>query len=231
MQDNLKFFTVITIALTIVVCTIVGALKYTEKEISNQKLELSRASDSLATYYSERETMYEQKISDLTLQAQVATSQRDSLKEYAISATKTSKQLIRTVYKDSIKEIYVENTEAYSTYEKTISTLRDSILDLQARKVETDVQYVERIVHDTIVQVSHTTDSVFVNEDKVVKKDNQSKWGVYADGHIGYGTGGFQSGAMAGAKYFIAGPIYARAGIKYDGDITGELGAGLDIRF
>lgn len=57
----------------------------------------------------------------------------DSLAESRKSSEKSVKVVIRTIYKDSVKEVYVEKTEAMAEYQRTLTTLRDSISVLNAR--------------------------------------------------------------------------------------------------
>lgn len=231
MKDKIKIIICLVVCAIIVAFTIYKALDYAEKEEYNHKMELSKTADSLAIIYNTKEESLNLKIYNLEEQVKQSTHERDSLREYAYTNVKTNKQIIKTVYKDSIKEVYIENNEIVSIYENTISRLRDSLSVALSKKDGVEVQYVEKIVHDTIIEIHTKVDSVYVESESKVVKDNKSNWGVYGNGHVGYGTNGFVKEADVGVKYFIIGPIYGNAGVKYNGDVSGIVGLGLDYRF
>ena len=156
--------------------------------------------------------------------------EKDSVYRVATQSTSTHKTVIRTVYKDSIREVYTENTESVAYYEEKIATLRDSLGKALAQKDGVEVQYVEKIIRDTIFVYKTAKDSSAATKTEIVKPA-QGKLGVFVDGHASYGKDGFGYEATGGVKYHILEPLYLKAGVQYDGDLRGILGGGIEFRF
>lgn len=156
--------------------------------------------------------------------------EKDSVYRVATRSTSTSKTVIRTVYRDSVREVYTENTESVAYYEEKIATLRDSLGKALSRKDGVEVQYVEKIIRDTIFVYQADKDSSVSAKSETVKPAS-GKLGLFVDGHALYGKAGLGYGASGGVKYHILEPVYLKAGVQYDGDVKGILGGGIELRF
>ena len=170
-----------------------------------------------------------QTIESITEEYRTQLERKDSAYRVATSNTTTAKTMTRIVYKDSVKEVYTENTETILKYEERISRLTDSLHTALTQKDGTTVEYVEKVIHDTIFVRDEVHDTVSL-ESKTASNE-PGKLGLYASGAVKYGQDGFGFGADAGFKYYVAGPLYLKAGAEYTGKVNGVLGAGLDIRF
>lgn len=225
----MKWYHYLLVIIAIVITSIVASNSYVKKTEETYKCAYEAQKDSLVEYYSEQKKEYEYKLSSMESKYLASLSQKDSIIEKLNSNTKSNKTLVRTVYRDSIKEVYVENTETNIQYEKQIQTLKDSLAKQENKAVETEIKYVETTIHDTLYVTNAVVDSSVEQTKTVIEK--KSNWGVYGNGLVGYGTKGLIKEANVGGKYFILGPINVSAGVKYDGDISGVVGIGLDYRF
>ena len=117
-----------------------------------------------------------------------------------------------------------------STRQEKIATLRDSLGKALAQKDGVEVQYVEKIIRDTIFVYKTAKDSSAATKTEMVKPA-RGKLGVFVDGHASYGKDGFGYEATGGVKYHILEPLYLKAGVQYDGGIRGILGGGIEFRF
>lgn len=219
----------ILIITAILVASIISSLSYISKYEETTRSEYQHASDSLVASHVKETTDLNLKMNHMKEEYNSLISERDSLRIQVYNNTKTNKQLIRTVYKDSIKEVYVENTESVMMYEQTIRQLRDSLAHSNVQQDGVEVKYVTEFIHDTIFVTKTVTDTVHVETKSEVKK--QGKIGIYEGADAKYGQDGFNWDAEAGAKYYIIGPVYAKGGIEYSNGLNGVVGAGLDIRF
>lgn len=139
-----------------------------------------------------------------------------------------NKVYVKTVYKDSVREVYIDNSEMVTNYEKSIKKLSDSLASVSVAKTDTLVQYVETVVHDTIVQYTEQKDSVVTTEiTKPVKT-----FALYADGTYVYDlTDGHGYNVEAGGKYFVKGPIYLKGAVRYNGSVGIAAGIGGELDF
>lgn len=173
---------------------------------------------------------YAEKLESLRLDYEARLVEMDSSHVVSSGSTSTSKTLVRTVYRDSVKEVYVENTETTAIYEQQIVSLRDSLAKVLAAKDGVEVQYVEKTVHDTVFVYGDSTDSSRVVKEKT-RTPSLGRIGIFADGRATYGQGGFGYGVSGGIRYHVIEPLYLQAGVNYDGDLSGMLGAGMEFRF
>lgn len=190
--------------------------------------------DSMAKVRHSDSVAFQAEVYSLRHEAERARSERDSIEMRLSTQTATSKVVYRTVYRDSVREVTVENSETATYYEARLAHVTDSLERIIDQKDGVTVEYVDKVVHDTVVVYKERVDSVQVvnTVEKVVEvRAKDGNVGIYADAAAGYGTDGFRYGAGAGMKYYLVGPVYGRAGVRYDGDLSGELGVGLDIRF
>ncbi len=225
----MKWYHYLLVIIAIVITSIVASNSYVKKTEETYKCVYEAQRDSMAEYYSEQTKEFEYKLSEMESKYLASLTQKDSIIETLNSSTKTNKTLVRTVYKDSIREVYVENTETNIQYEKQIQTLKDSLAKQETKTVETEIKYVETTIHDTIYITKMVIDSTVEQAKTVVEK--KSNWGVYGNGMVGYGTKGLIKEVNVGGKYHVLGPVNVSAGVKYDGDISGVVGIGIDYRF
>lgn len=216
------------IAAVISIIAVKLAIDYAERVEDEHRIAYDYYADSLATVRHSDSISFREQIEKLTFDLTAVEKERDSIERKLSTQAKSNTVVYRTVYKDSIREVVIENKEVVSVYEERIAHVRDSLNQIIAQKDGVSVEYVEKVVHDTIVQYVTHTDSVYVNK-TVEKKDGPI--GIYASGKVGYGTDGIVYGADAGVKYYVFGPLYGKIGVEYDGKVSGVAGVGVDIRF
>lgn len=119
---------------------------------------------------------------------------------------------IKTVYKDSVREVYIERNDYERELEKSISTLQDSLTKVSS--IETKKEIV--VKHDTL-----SVDSTIYEKDKFY---------VYAKYDIGIDRDkSFIHGFDIGANYMILDPIFLNIDIsKYD---KLKINAGIGVQF
>ena len=219
----------IFIIVAVICVAIISSVSYINKSETDTRIMYSGIVDSMATaHYGEMDSL-NFRYSKMENEYHNLVSERDSLKVQLTNSTKSNKVMWRTVYKDSVREVIVENSESVTIYEKTIQALRDSLATHTAKQDGVEVKYVKEIVHDTVF-VSHTeTDTMKVEQKTEVNKEG--KFGIYAGADAKYGQGGFGWDAEAGLMYYIAGPLYVKGGVEYSGNLKGLAGIGINLRF
>lgn len=169
------------------------------------------------------------KIERLSFEYESRLREKDSVYRMESQNTTTSRTLVRTVYKDSVREVYVENTESIRLYEEQVAILRDSLSVALAQQDGVEVEYVETVKHDTIIVYRDAVDSSRTDREEK-KTPALGRIGVYGDGTLQYGGDGFGYDVEAGAKVHLVEPLYLKAGIKFDGAVSGMVGAGIELR-
>lgn len=194
--------------------------------------ELQKYADSLYEAHYRDSVYYAQSIYTLDSQSACYKRKVDSLILAIELNQKHSKQYVKTVYKDSIKEVYIENDELSLQYQSTIKTLEDSLAKRDVHIVH-DTIFIEGVnTVDTVVQQVVKYDSVFVQrvDSTHTQTGNAKRVFLYAEGAIDIQDGVGIYGE-AGARVNIIGPVYGKAAVTYDGEIGGKVGIGAELGF
>jgi len=196
---------------------------------------INNKNKEIIEYKKEIETITAKSISD-SIYFKKSIHEKDSLyqvqlKELRTESEKksenvsTSKTITRIVYKDSIKEIYSENTESNVEYIREISMLRDSISNLAVREYSAETVYVEKLRIDTV--------SVYTEaESKVETKINTKKksWNIYAEANGFINTDiDFSYDIEIGGKIFLTNNLYGKMGLGYNSKPRANLGIGIEF--
>lgn len=176
----------------------------------------------------------------------------DSASENKKSSEKSVKIVIRTVYRDSVREVYVEKTEAMEEYQRTLTTLKDSISILNARLLASaerkDTSSVKEAVRSETTEKSESvkkkadrpgaagmTAGARVHPDKSISKEIRGYvtrkiiGPVFVGADAYWETGdSFQGTAGAGV---ILGPFRGYLGAGYDGEPCAKASVSADFTF
>lgn len=205
-----KIITIVVLVISI----IVGGI-FTQKKITEiTDYHRTQISTLDSTYHVDSLAMIHKYMS-LDSSYAVAVHERDSLVRRDSVHTTSAKVLVRTIYKDSIKEVYTENTEYISVTQSVITTQRDSIAKSQKQIEELNTQITD-LKKDLALK---KTDTVRVDSTvtKIVEPADK-KFSVYAN-VFGKSTQslGLSAGAEIGGDYKILSPLYIGASIRKDG--------------
>ncbi len=201
----------IIIILTLLVIMIIGGLFSKNKitEIDNRYKIEKHYLDS--TYKVDSISMV-LKYSTLDSQYNVILSKKDSLSYKDSINSHSSKTIIRTIYRDSIKEVYIENNDYIATSQKLILSLQDSINNIKKHSSEKDSTIINLEKKLSINKIDSTS-STTIHEKTTIPIEN--KFLIY--GNItGKSTENIDlsiSGEL-GAEYKILSPIYIGAAIQ-----------------
>jgi len=214
----IKIATIIFIVSGIVVCTIYGNKNREINEYKKEIQTLNSKSVSDSVYFKslihEKDSLYQVQLKELKTES-----------EKKSENVSTSKTVTRIVYKDSIKEIYSENTESNVEYIREISMLRDSISNLAVREYSAETVYVEKLRIDTV--------SVYTEaESKVETKINTKKksWNIYAEANGFINTDiDFSYDIEIGGKVFLTNNLYGKMGLGYNSKPRANLGIGIEF--
>jgi len=213
----------------------------------------SMYSDSLSYQKKQDSLSYVIKIKSFDSSYNSMVKEKDSSYKYSISKINSTKIYNRIIYKDSIKETYIENTELYNEYKSIIVSLKDSITTLHNKlnTIEKDSAVytnTENTVKTKKQEIKETTQNIKYNGDAYIQfsgdydTDNTLLKGV--KGEINYslysplyiGSEGYY---YSGDKYLIEpkiglrniGPLYGYLSMPYDGKIHGKLTIGANFKF
>lgn len=205
-----KIITIVVLVISI----IIGGI-FTQKKITEiTDYHRTQISTLDSTYHVDSLAMIHKYMS-LDSSYAVAVHERDSLFRRDSVHTTSAKVLVRTIYKDSIKEVYTENTEYISVTQSVITTQRDSIAKSQKKIEELNAQITD-LKKDLALK---KTDTVRVDSTvtKIVEPADK-KFSVYAN-VFGKSTQslGVSAGAEIGGDYKILSPLYIGASIRKDG--------------
>ena len=203
------------------------SLKDSRANLEESNASLKRYQDSIAVVMEKDSTEYCRVLTELDSERTVYKTRMDSLNAQLSLAKKSSKVYTKTVYKDSIKEVYIENDELVVQFQQTIKQLTDSLSKQHTTVVHDTVTVTKVVTDSSATKVVTVVDSV---KTEVVKNASDPKFAVYGEG-VGKYNGEFGWSAELGGKYFFLGPVYGKAAVTYDGGLGGEVGLGAEFRF
>lgn len=214
----LKAVAIVFIIAVIIVCIIYGNKNREINEYKKEIQTLNAKSISDSVYFKalihEKDSLYQVQLKELKTES-----------EKKSENLSTSKTVTRIVYKDSIKEIYSENTESNVEYIREISMLRDSISNLAVREYSAETVYVEKLRIDTL--------SVYTEaESKVETKINIKKksWNIYAEANGFINTDiDFSYDIEIGGKIFLTNNLYGKMGLGYNSKPRANIGIGIEF--
>jgi len=214
----IKIAAAIFIISAIIVCIIYGNKNREINEYKKEIQALNSKSISDSAYFKsiihEKDSLYQVQLKELQTE-----SERKS------ENVSTSKTITRIIYKDSIKEVYSENTESNVEYIREISMLRDSISNLAVREYSAETVYVEKLRIDTV--------SVYTEaESKVETKINTKKksWNIYAEANGFINTDiDFSYDIEIGGKVFLTNNLYGKMGLGYNSKPRANIGIGIEF--
>jgi hypothetical protein len=173
--------------------------------------------------------LYSNKIMINTLQktldsaAMVSSYSKDSSSESKSASEKNAKVIIRTIYKDSIREVYVEQSESTDEYKKEMSGLKDSIAILNKKAsekndhTEMDASYEEITKKD-----SGSTQSIKTANIRKGKAELFVHVKARSDGEISDAIGGI-------VEWTCLGPLFIAGEGKWDPSEINEGDAGIGL--
>jgi len=152
------------------------------------------------------------KYSSLDSQYSSILLKKDSLSYKDSINSHTSKILTRIIYKDSIKEVYIENNDYIATSQKIIISLQDSINSVKKESFEKDLT-INQLEKNLALTKKDSSSSTIIHEKTITPIDK--KFSLF--GNIS--TTSTQNidlsfGAELGAEYKILAPIYIGASIQ-----------------
>jgi len=214
----IKIAAVIFVISAIIVCIIYGNKNREINEYKKEIQALNSKSISDSAYFKsiihEKDSLYQVQLKELQTE-----SERKS------ENVSTSKTITRIIYKDSIKEVYSENTESNVEYIREISMLRDSISNLAVREYSAETVYVEKLRIDTV--------SIYTEaESKVETKINTKKksWNIYAEANGFINTDiDFSYDIEIGGKVFLTNNLYGKMGLGYNSKPRANIGIGIEF--
>lgn len=215
-MNYLKDPKIITIIVLLLV--IIGGGLFTQNKITEIDNTYKTEKHYLDSTYKADSVSMAMKYSTLDSQYSVAISRKDSSSYKDSTNSHITKTIIRTIYKDSIKEVYVENNEYVTTSQKTIVSLQDSVINATKKITELDSRITE-LTKELSVKKIDTITVTKIHEKTITPV--AKKFSVY--GNI-FGkstqTINLAVGAEVGGDYKIYSPVYIGASIRKDGIST-----------
>lgn len=215
-------------AVIIAVAAVLITTSITNTERTNSEQRMQHITDSLYQVKYADSMAYITNIAHIDSMYRVSKAAVESLTTVIQYSKKENKVYIKTVYKDSIREVYVDNSEMLVNYQNSIKKLEDSLATVQVSRVDTFIQYVDRVMHDTIIQYSHVDDTISI--EKTIRP--VKTFAIYADGTFVYDLDNNKHlGAEVGGKLFVKGPVYVKGAVTYDGTLGVAAGIGGELDF
>lgn len=200
--------------LLLIVCIILEGV-FAQKKITEIDTRHSAEVHTLDSAYRADSLAFSMKYKTLDSAYSVSVHVVDSLNETITTSSKSTKTTIRYIYKDSIIEKIVEDTEYIQMTERTIKTLRDSVGTSETKITELNTEITDLKKELEIAKAdSQTTTEVHTKVVEYIDK----KFAVY--GNVFGGTTqelDLGVGAEIGAEYKILSPLYVGAAIRKDG--------------